>query len=74
MGFVTKDNVETIFTYQKPREDQLPKFDAVREALVVAAKAILDNCPACADTSAALRKLREARMDANAAIALDGAI
>ncbi len=74
MGQVTKDNVEQVFTYQKPREDQIPKFDAIRSAAVALARAILDNCPPCADTSAALRLLRDARMTANAAIALDGAI
>jgi hypothetical protein len=74
VGQVTAANVEQVFTYQKPREDQIPKFDAVRAAAVAFAKAILDNCPGCADTSAALRMVRDARMTANAAIALDGAI
>lgn len=74
MGQVTHDNVEKVFTYQKPRDEQVPKFDAIRDAAVAFAKAILDNCPQCADTSAALRLVRDARMTANAAIALDGTI
>jgi hypothetical protein len=36
------------------------------------AEVILANCPSGADRSDAIRKIREARMTANAAIALNG--
>lgn len=74
MGRVTKENVEDVFTYQAPDASQVDKFARVRTALVAAAKVILDEVPDCADKTTALRKLREARMDANAAIALKGLI
>jgi hypothetical protein len=44
----------------------------IRKALQEAAFAIITNSPPSADRSAALRKLREARMDANSAITHGG--
>jgi hypothetical protein len=61
-------------TYHSPTPDMVPKFAAVQKATIALGQAILDNCPQCADRSTAMRKLREARMDANAAIALNGLI
>jgi hypothetical protein len=63
-----------ILTYQQPRQDQIPKFMAIRVAIEAAYKAVEDNCPPCADRSHTLRLLRDARMWANAAIALDGVV
>ena len=65
-------NIEKIFTYHKPTPEQLPRYDALRAAARAFAQVILDNTPACADRSAAIRKVREAVMTANACIALDG--
>lgn len=67
-----KLDLDHVFKYHAPRADQLPKFAAVTEAAKVFAQVIEENVPDCADRSVALRKVREARMDANAAIALDG--
>jgi hypothetical protein len=67
------DNVDFAFTYQPWDAAKTEKGTCVREALVVAAKTILRVVPASADRSAALRKLREARMDCNSAITFDGA-
>lgn len=66
------DNVEECFTYARPAADQIPIFEEVRNALVDAARVILRVVPDCPDRSVALRKLREARMDANSAIAHRG--
>jgi len=63
-----------VYTYQPPREDQIPKFIVVQKALLEAAKVVEENCPSCADRSHALRLLRDVRMWANAAIALDGVV
>jgi hypothetical protein len=65
-------DVENIFTYHAPRPDQLPKYEAIREAAKRFARVLLDNSPRGADQSAAVRHVREAVMTANAAIALDG--
>lgn len=64
--------LENIFSYHAPTEEQIPKYEALRVAAKVFAQAILDNTPQCADRSAAIRKVREAVMTANAAIALGG--
>jgi hypothetical protein len=65
---------EAIFTYHRPTPDQIPKYEAIRKAALVFAEVIEANVPGCADRSAAVRKLREAVMTANAAIALEGLV
>jgi hypothetical protein len=60
------------FTYHSPTPDQLPKYQAIREAGLNLAKVINDNSPASADQTASIRKVREAVMTANAAIACVG--
>ena len=63
--------LDRLFTYHKPTAEQLPKFDAVNEAAKNFARIVLLNTPRSADQSAAIRLIREARMTANAAIALE---
>lgn len=65
-------NVEEIFKYHPPSEDQIPRYNAIRSGALEFAKILVANCPASADQTAAIRKLREAVMTANAAIALEG--
>jgi hypothetical protein len=58
------------FTYHPPAgADQLASYGAVREAGKALAKTILEHTIPCADQSAAIRKVREAVMTTNAAIA-----
>jgi hypothetical protein len=45
---------------------------AVRVALADAVKVIIEHVPPSADRSAAIRKIREARMDCNSALTFDG--
>lgn len=66
------EDIENIFTYHKPTEDQLPKYKAVREAAMQFALILTQYTPVCADQSAAMRKLRECVHVANASIALNG--
>jgi hypothetical protein len=63
---------KTVFTYHSPTPEQLPKYAAIREAGFKLAEAIIVNTPPSADQSAAIRKVREAVMTANAAISLEG--
>lgn len=65
-------DIDNIFTYHSPRPDQLPKYEVIRAAAKALGKTIIENTPACADQTAAIRLLREAVMTANAAIALEG--
>lgn len=61
-----------IFEYHPWDDNQRLKGERVRQALADAFKIIVENVPPSADRSTALRKLREARMDANSAITHGG--
>jgi hypothetical protein len=67
-------DLDNIFKYHAPTPDQLPKYEALRNAAKTFAQAIVDNSPAGPDQTAAIRKVREAVMTANASIALKGAL
>lgn len=66
------ERLDNWFTYHPPSEDQIPRYAALRNAARAFSTVILDNVPICADQTAALRKVREAVMTANAAIACGG--
>jgi hypothetical protein len=66
------DDLEKLFTYQPPGEGDGTRFIAVAKACENAARVIVENVPACADRTTAIRHLVDARMNANMAIALDG--
>lgn len=60
-----------LFSYHGPSGDQPTRYARIREAGKVLAREILLSTPKSADQSAAIRKVREAVMTANAAIALE---
>lgn len=66
----TPDQIHDLFTYHKPTEETIPKYAAINAVAETFALCVLENAPACADRSHALRCIREARMWANSAIAL----
>lgn len=68
---ITDEQIEHWFKYH-PSADKQEAFDAINAASVALCKVIRDHAPACADTSAAIRHVRDARMSANAAIACGG--
>lgn len=61
-----------LFRYHPPTDEQLPKYAAINQAAKNFAEVILQNCPVSADRSAAIRLIRDARMTANASVALNG--
>jgi len=61
--------IDNYFTYHQPKDDQAARYQAIREAAKQLGYAIIDHTPQCADQTAAIRKIREAVMTANAAIA-----
>lgn len=69
---VTKAMLENWFTYHPPKKEDLPKFEAIRNAGMNLAEIIVENTLPSADQTAAVRKVREAVMTANAAIACQG--
>ena len=66
------DKIQHWFTYHPPIEGDVLKYKAIREFGLALARCIDDLCPNSADKSAAIRKVREAVMTANAAIACCG--
>lgn len=66
---ISQAQLDNWFTYHSPSSDQLPKYQAIREAGRILAEAIVANAPDSADRTAAVRKVREAVMTANQAIA-----
>ena len=68
---LTTAEVERLFTYQPPSGNQPDRYKAINEKAKDLVLAIVENCPPSDDTEAAVRKVREARMTANAAIALE---
>jgi hypothetical protein len=60
------------FTYHSPTAEDLPKYVAIRDAGLAFAKVLVDNTPASADQTAAVRHIRTAVMFGNASIACGG--
>lgn len=65
-------NIDELFTYHPPTVVQIPRYDEIRKAARTFAQIVIINTPPGADQTAAIRKIREAVMTANAAIALAG--
>lgn len=65
-------DIENIFSYHAPKDDQPEKYERIRTAAKALAHVIVDNVPTGADQTASIRKLREAVMTANAGVALEG--
>lgn len=68
------DQLKEIFTYHPPHNGQREQYDKIRNAAYEFAKVVLENTPPCADQTAAIRKIREGVMTANASIALGGEV
>ena len=72
MDGINVPQLENWFTYHPPSMDDLPKYQAIRNAALEFAKVVAVNTPASADQTASFRKIREAVMTANASIACAG--
>jgi len=68
---ISNEELENWFTYHAPNTGQLIRYGLIRQAAKAFATVIRDNTPSCVDQSAAIRKIREAVMTANAAIACE---
>lgn len=69
---ITDDDLENWFTHHAPVGDQTGRYESIRRAGLDLARVILLATPSSADQSAAIRKVREAVMTANSAIACGG--
>jgi hypothetical protein len=73
ISMFTDAQLDDMFTYHDDPA-KVPKYQAINEAAKAFAKAVIANTSPCADQTSAIRKIRDARMWANAAIALDGKV
>jgi len=64
--------IDSWFTYHKPEGDQTERYVRIRDKAKELAIVIAESTPDCADQTTAIRKVREAVMTANAAIACGG--
>lgn len=71
---ITPFDLDQMFTYHPPGVDDIKRYEMIRAKARELAGVIVEQTPPCADQSAAIRKLRECVMTANAAIALWGAV
>lgn len=69
---MAKVDLDHVFSYHAPKGDQPARYEAIRAAARLFAGVVEEFTPEGADQTAAIRKIREATMTANAAIALDG--
>lgn len=69
---IKPEDLDWWLTYHAPKEQQMVGYTEIRAAALRFARTILDYTPASADQSAAIRKVREAVMTVNAAIACEG--
>lgn len=63
--------IEKLFTYHPPKDDQPQRYEQIRDGAKAFAHTIMELTPASREQSVAIRKLREAVMYANAAIAIN---
>ncbi len=63
-------DIELAFVYHPPREDQIPRYQAIRRAALAYARAIAANTPECPEQSTSLTLLQQSVMMANAGIAI----
>lgn len=64
-----RKKLDAWFTYHPPKGDQAARYGILRDAAMRFAETVVENTPPGPDQTVALRKVREAVMTANAAIA-----
>jgi len=69
---ITQGELDNWFTYHAPIGDEQIRYVKIRQAAKNLAEVVVANTPPCADQTAAIRKIREAVMTANASIACGG--
>lgn len=67
----TEEMIDDMMTYHNDL-DKVPMYQNINAVAKAFVRVIVANTPQCADQSNCIRLVREARMWANAAIALEG--
>lgn len=68
---ITPADLNNWFTYHAPHGTQTARYERIRQVARTFAGVILECTPGCPDQTVAIRKVREAVMIANAAIACE---
>lgn len=68
---MTREELENIFTYHMPINDQATRYVSIRETALVLAHAINKMCPDSREKSLAITSVQQAVMWANASIAIN---
>ena len=68
---MTKAQIEQVFTYHAPKNDQAARYERIRSAGKDLALLLAELCPDCRELAVAHTKLQEVIMFANAAIAIN---
>lgn len=68
---ISEDDIDNWFTFHPANTSQAERYNVIRAGAHAFAGIILKYTPPCADQTAAIRKVREAVMTANAAIACE---
>ena len=68
---MTNEQIENIFSYHTPKQDQIPRYNIIREKAKELALVIVENTPASAEQTLAIRSLHAATMHANSSIAMN---
>lgn len=71
---VTIANITAVFARRAPTTAQEQPLENIRVAAEQFARAILQNTPACADQTVAVRCVRDAVMNATAAVLTEGLV
>ncbi len=66
---ISYEQLESWFTYHVPTMQQKAQYEEIRVAAKAFAATVVKNTPSGADQTAAVRKIREATMTANQAVA-----
>ena len=67
------DTIKTLFTFHAPTSEQVEAYQEIRATAEQLARVIVRRCEGGPDRTAAIRKIREAVMTANASIATHNA-
>lgn len=69
---ITDEQLKDVMDYHAWTPERVEKGKKVREALAEGIRVIIENVPPSPARSCAIRKIRDARMDANSAITHNG--
>lgn len=67
-----EEEINAIFSYHPPTAEQRDTYEAINQAFIEAASKIIPLLPDGPGKTVAVRKLADARMAANASVALGG--